>query len=823
MDLLDESGLTPGWLIGFVPELKLCASFALKGTFQLKPGAPAELSPKQDDLEGDVPETETSKALAYTRDLTPLKARVDLLLSGKAFAPGGKSTDTLPVSFKVGGWSKTLAVIGDRTQTQGIFASALSAPGTFTEMPLSWARALGGMDFSANPEGRGLDEETDAKQKKFFRQPNIVRMDEAGYGASNLKEPAGFGPLSPEWPQRAKLAERGSYGAKWIKDTWPAPPRDFDISFFNAAPLDQQLPPGTLRGDEPIEFFNLHPQRQKFESKLPGVRPRFFVLEAPPGSDGKKPEQFREVNLQIDTLWADPSQGKLILVWRGLHPVRSKGMKEISAIVIGREAMDRPPLPAQHYFDLLKKKQKEREEKKNAPPPPVPVFAPLAVEKPDFDWAAWEKEINKKEEDTIKEMDRVAKETAEETKGAAAKELQQEGLSPAILNTVHPADPASVAAQAAKGHAALAKMNPATADHMVPPPTAAQLDVDAMVKAQFDAFEKDFAKPSLPASGPKAPPSASQPEKEEPAEPGWTRERVEQQAARKEKFVRLDLSEMDLSAVALPQARFEDCVLAKCNLSGADLAGAQFTRCSFAEANLSKAGLAGAAFRFCDLTKANLAEASLPKAVLDDSDCSGAKFEKAKLEEISACRSIFAGVVFKETIFRQCNFTQADFIGATVAGLSLGQSTLKGVNAYEMKAAGAKFEKCDLTNFRTGDGADFSGAQFQAVRAPSSVWEGVVLDKANFLDADLTRASFTGSSLQESRFGRANLSKARLMEANLTKAEFQRSNLFRGTLEGATLTAADFRGANLYEVEFLDSVRDQALFDAANLKGTKLG
>jgi uncharacterized protein YjbI with pentapeptide repeats len=147
---------------------------------------------------------------------------------------------------------------------------------------------------------------------------------------------------------------------------------------------------------------------------------------------------------------------------------------------------------------------------------------------------------------------------------------------------------------------------------------------------------------------------------------------------------------------------------------------------------------------------------------------------------------------------------------------------LKGVNAYEMKAAGAKFDKCDLTNFRTGDGADFSGAAFQGARAPSSVWEGVCLDRANFLDADLSQASFASSSLQESRFGRANLSKARLIEANLTKAEFQRCNLFRGSLEGATLHAADFRGANLYEVEFLDSVRDQALFDAANLKGTKL-
>ena len=171
---------------------------------------------------------------------------------------------------------------------------------------------------------------------------------------------------------------------------------------------------------------------------------------------------------------------------------------------------------------------------------------------------------------------------------------------------------------------------------------------------------------------------------------------------------------------------------------------------------------------------------------------------------------------------KRCDFTQAEFTGAGIENISLGRSVLKGVNAYELKAAGADFQHCDLTNFRTGDGADFSGAKFQNVGAPASVWEGVILDRASFLDADLGRANFSGASLQESKFGRANLSRARLPEANLTKAEFQRSNLFRGTLEGANLTGADFRGANLYEVEFLDSIREQTQFDAANLKGTKL-
>ncbi|MFO0982199.1 MAG: DUF2169 domain-containing protein [Planctomycetota bacterium] len=820
MDLLDESGLAPGWLVTFVSERRLCASFALKGTFLLKHQGIAELSPKQDDLEGDVPEQEGSTALAYTRDLTPLKARVDLLLSGVAFAPGGIPTDILPVTFKLGGWGKTLAVLGDRFLTRGFFASTLTPASTFTEMPLSWGRALGGVEFALNPAGRGLDEERDARRKPIYRQPNVVQVNEAGYGSFDLKEPAGFGPLAPEWPQRAKLAKQARYGSKWLSDTWPAPPRDFDLGYFNAAPPDQQVLAGTLRGDEAIDFVNLHPSHPRFESRLPGIRPRLFVLESGTGDDQTR-EPFREVSLQIDTLWVDPAKEKLILVWRGLHPVRSKGMKEISAIVIGREPMDHPALPAQYYLDRLVQKRKERADRQNAPAPPPPQFVPLVVEKPNFDWAAWEKEIDKEEQDMLQEMDAAKRQTTEETKGAAARALQAEGISPSILDITHPQDPESLAAQAAKDHAALVALSPEAAKLMPPPPTAAELDVDAMVKAAFDDFDREFAKPVLPESGPDAPPPP--PPDLDPARTAWTRERVESHAARKEPFVRLDLRELDLSGIVLREARFEDCVLAKSKLGAADLAGASFHRCSLAESNLSQANLATTALRFCDLTKSDFSQAVLSKTVLDDSDCSGALFEQTSLEEVSACRASFTKATFKGTIFRSCNFTQAQFSGASLEELSLGKSMLKGVNAYEVKAVGAGFEECDLTNFRTGDGADFSGAVFERARAPASVWEGVCLDRASFIDADLTRASFASASLRESKFGRANLWKARLIEADLTQADLQRVNLFRGSLEGANLTRADFRGANLYEVEFLDSIREQTDFLAANLKGTKLG
>jgi uncharacterized protein YjbI with pentapeptide repeats len=827
MDLLNETLLQPGWLIMLLPGRAVGASFVLKGTFQLRSGAPAVFAEKPDALDGDVPEAEGSTALKYTRDLTAPKPAVDLLVTGEAFAPGAKPTDMMPVTVKLGGWSKMLAVMGDRRKTQGLLLSKVTPPASFVRMPLTWSRSFGGMNSELNPAGRGLDEEIDEKGTHFIRLPNVVRLNEAGLDVGALKDPAGFGPVCPEWESRAEIPKRAHYGAKWLKERWPAPPEDFDPDFFNAAPIDQRLPHGSVKGDEPVEFHNLHPARPKYESALPGIRPRLFLEDLDPSGKPDAPTTFREIPLKIDTIWADPSADKLVVVWRGFAPVRTKGLKEVAGLVVAVEKMAEPAHPPEHYRVVLAKKREEREKAKGAPPPAPPVFAPLEAPAPEFDWGAWEKQMEEEQKAWMADVEKQVAQNEAETRGAAATLLTKEGIPGAMAMVVPPIDPASASQQMQANLKALEAVDAKAASLLSKAPPAEALDADAQIKKHFDDFEKEFAVPPYPLTGPGAPPgkepTGKEGEEEEAEEPEWTRERVIAHAAEKKPFLKEDLEGLDLSDLDLSGAVFEDCVLSGCNLTKARLSKTIFRRCALPGVPLAGASMVEAELTVCDLAGADLTGATLDKAVLNDSDCTGAKFDQARLATATARRTTFAGATFAGTAIRECDFRQADFEGATLDGISLGKSNFKSAAAAGARASGCDFEGCDLSNFRGGDGALFVGSIFRGCKAVGSVWEGSVLDKANFSSANLGQANFASTSLKEAKFGVAKLGKARFLEADLSRAEFQKADLFRATFEGAIVDGTDFRLSNAYEAEFLEAKGSAAKFDGTNLKGTKLG
>ncbi len=94
----------------------------------------------------------------------------------------------------------------------------------------------------------------------------------ATYGCT----PAGFGVVGRAWAPRLKLA--GTYDQDWEESLWPELPHDFDFSYWNGAPADQQIPFPTP--DARIALYNLtSPALSKnglCKVQLPGHRP--FVL-----------------------------------------------------------------------------------------------------------------------------------------------------------------------------------------------------------------------------------------------------------------------------------------------------------------------------------------------------------------------------------------------------------------------------------------------------------------------------------------------------------------------------------------------------------------
>ena len=97
-------------------------------------------------------------------------------------------------------------------------------------VPVTYANAYGGEGYAANPFGKGYRND---------RVPNIEYPDQRMKTPGDRPPPAGFGPIPPTVEPRSEKI--GSYGGDYLEKHWPAFPPDFDWSFFNAAPDDQQI------------------------------------------------------------------------------------------------------------------------------------------------------------------------------------------------------------------------------------------------------------------------------------------------------------------------------------------------------------------------------------------------------------------------------------------------------------------------------------------------------------------------------------------------------------------------------------------------------
>jgi hypothetical protein len=118
----------------------------------------------------------------------------------------------------------------------------------------------------------------------------------------------GLAPLPPTSPSR--MGTLGMHAKGWNHRTWSTRPlpEDVDGSFFNVAPLDQQL--AELAGDERILLEHLHPRYLRLETRFARVIPRATVQRA--GG------QAQEARLRCDTLGIDTERGIAVLVWRGV-------------------------------------------------------------------------------------------------------------------------------------------------------------------------------------------------------------------------------------------------------------------------------------------------------------------------------------------------------------------------------------------------------------------------------------------------------------------------------------------------------------------------
>jgi uncharacterized protein YjbI with pentapeptide repeats len=786
------------------PEMTLI----VRGTFLLVRDGPVtaveglmEQGPLTAEVFSDDDEDRRGECL-YGGDFADFKLRAEVLVKGTCHAPGKKPVTECPVLFRVGGWSKMLRVVGPRVWTDSVLGPAFSEPQPFTEMPISYANAFGGPGFAPNPVGKGY---------KTRELPTVEAAGAPIRTRSDHPAPAGFGPLSPTWPQRAgKLGKE--YGERWRKERAPYQAEDFDWSFFNAAPPDQQME-GYLRGDEEVTLQNLHPAAPVFTTRLPGLRVRAFVKDA----EGR----FREVAMSLDTLLAEPDEGTLELTWRGVTPVKADDLADVATVLCASEKLESERLPEAHYRAALEAFERD----------PVGLEARLP---PGFADAA----------------ERRRKERAGEPLPA---EPGDEALDP-ISRMLHKRMGSFAAAEQAKLRDAMQQVVQAApkkdgidlqaaadaAERRAEdvPPTAFSGKPGAMpdiglrrvmrrVLEQTAELKKSLeGKPIPPAEIEKLraleqlpfEPRLSQ------MDPGYTPpvEPISTDAPGPHKnLAEQDLTRRDLRGMDLTGADLTGAILTRADLRGAKLVGARLARAILFRANLDGADLTNA-----DLTRANAARASAEGAILRGAVLEETFFEDAKLAgaDLTGARGEYpvftradlrdaklAGAVFMHGDFGQATLDRADFAGA-----SLRQCSFAGCHAEGVAMRGADLARASFA------GAGLQRAIFCDCRADESRWPRAILDGADFRYATLKRTLFNEASAVGANFFGANLRESRLYRARLDHAELVRANLFGANLEKAVLNGVKFTEASLYGARLTGAHGEGASFAGANLKRSTL-
>lgn len=349
MELINSTRMLAGYTMGMEPSGRELLVVVIKGTFKIptEPGAPLRLQEEQVPLVmSDVFYGEPGlSAPKYEVDFAPRKQRCDIILNASAYAPGGRPAPRVEVAARIGNWSKSFAVVGDRLWEAAGPGIGMSSPMPFTTMPISYDRAFGGTDnahedpskhaaYMANPSGRGFHKELVKEWVDGTPLPNTEELNQPVNWVDGNFKPMAFGVIGRHWQSRAPYA--GTYDQNWIDNVFPFLPADFDEQYYQSAPLDQQLP--MPLGEQLVTLTNLTPDGQ-----------RSFVLphlEAPVHVFPKKGER-EDLTAFADTVVIEPNEERVTMTWRVARPLK-RNMFEIARVLVGRKGrewwQDREPV-----------------------------------------------------------------------------------------------------------------------------------------------------------------------------------------------------------------------------------------------------------------------------------------------------------------------------------------------------------------------------------------------------------------------------------------------------------------------------------------------
>jgi len=375
VELLNATRMVAGFNLGVEPSGRELLVVVAKGTFRIPPpDAPDSIALHETQLPLVMADTFTGapglSAPVHEVDFAPRKPRCDILLLGSAYAPRGRPASHVEVGLRVGSWSKTFAVIGPRQWECAVAGVGATPPGVFVRQPISYDVAFGGTDllhedpaqhaaFMANPVGRGFHRHMRVEWVEGRPLPATQEIDHAVRAPDGNYRPMALGPVGRGWDPRYRFA--GTYDDVWREKHFPFLPPDFDEQYFQAAPLDQQVP---------LDHFRNGPVEVLLANLTPDGLTRFTIphLVAPVHvftRDGEREDH----TATLDTVVIEPDEGRFSLTWRMTRPLK-KDIFEVAQVMVG-------------------KKGREWWQQRDASPFPIPVImVPMEPRDEEMDEAA---------------------------------------------------------------------------------------------------------------------------------------------------------------------------------------------------------------------------------------------------------------------------------------------------------------------------------------------------------------------------------------------------------------------------------------------------
>lgn len=791
------------------------------------------------------------------------KARGEILVTGKAFAPNSTPVASCRARVQVGPIDKALYVFGDRHWKNTV----PSDPAPFTEMAIVYENAFGGPGFAQNPLGKGFAPPEERGALHFL--PNIEDPKNLIRAPKDRPAPAGFGSYDPMWPQRR--ATSGTYDDRWLAEVYPGFPDDMDWSSFNTAPEDQRIR-SPLRGDERIRVENMHPDKPVLESTLPGIAARCFVTQR-----GPEGEALREIGMAVETVHLFPHAERGVVLFRGTLQVSDEDAADVLHLVLAAEHLGRPK-SIEHYRQVLSQRLDrskahlyalrdrdllpETDGTEPAPPERTEIDEMKALLAREGLLEAnqrrsAERELHKARErlreqgidpdkhgvpaalpppepapdlDQLPEYLAHAEKLAEEKKAEAEQMRKKAEEDARRLCDEHGLDYDALQEEEEKKAGGPPKFTAkGQMDHLQEvaqmarnagvdlPHVEAQL-ADPALFAKFQAVEAKLREMYVRFAHHSPPATAADDSKRERV---WREVEADYKAGRS--FRGQDLTGVSLAGMDLRGADFRDALLEAANLSGADLRKADFSGAVMARANLSRANLKGAKLCGTNLGRAKLVgaraekadaeKAILYQADLCDADFSGANLTGADLSETMFRRTMFIDVRAPGTNFLQSDLSELDLMGADLSkcnfidviatGVSFRAATLASAVFVGVKVTGADFRDADLTNLRVVKESVFEDGDFQNARLTAASLRGTRLAGSKLSGAQMDGVDFSESDLREAELHGVSGKDARFVKTNLEGADLSGSNFMNALFQRANLRGADLRGSNLFRADLL--------------------